>query len=30
MNLPNLLTIFRLFVTSFFILAIHYGEFRIA
>jgi cardiolipin synthase len=30
MNLPNLLTIFRLFVTSFFILAIHYNEFRIA
>jgi cardiolipin synthase len=30
MNLPNLLTIFRLFVTSFFILAIHYGEFKIA
>jgi cardiolipin synthase len=30
MNIPNLLTIFRLFVTSFFILAIHYGEFRIA
>ncbi|HNQ46916.1 MAG TPA: CDP-alcohol phosphatidyltransferase family protein [Syntrophorhabdus sp.] len=30
MNIPNLLTIFRLFLTSFFILAIHYGEFRIA
>ena len=30
MNIPNLLTIFRLFVTSFFILAIHYGEFKIA
>jgi len=30
MNLPNLLTILRLFVTSFFILAIQYGEFRIA
>jgi len=30
MNIPNLLTIFRLFVTSFFILAIHYGEFTTA
>ena len=30
MNIPNLLTIFRLFVTSFFILSIHYGEFKIA
>lgn len=30
MNIPNLLTIFRLFVTSFFILAIHYSEFKIA
>jgi cardiolipin synthase len=30
MNIPNLLTTFRLFVTVFFILAIHYGEFRIA
>ena len=30
MNIPNLLTTFRLFVTSFFILAINYGEFRIA
>jgi len=30
MNIPNFLTIFRLFVTSFFILAIHYGEFKIA
>ena len=30
MNIPNLLTIFRLFLTSFFIPAIHYGEFRIA
>jgi cardiolipin synthase len=30
MNIPNLLTIFRLFVTGFFILAIQYGEFRIA
>lgn len=30
MNIPNLLTTFRLFVTVFFILAIHYGEFRLA
>lgn len=30
MNVPNLLTTFRLFITSFFILAIHYGEFKIA
>lgn len=30
MNIPNLLTISRLFVTSFFILAIHYNEFKIA
>lgn len=30
MNLPNLLTIFRLFVTSFFILAIHYDQFTTA
>lgn len=30
MNIPNLLTIFRLFITSFFILAIHYGKFTIA
>lgn len=30
MNIPNLLTIFRLFITSFFILAIQYGKFTIA
>lgn len=30
MNLPNLLSIFRLFVTVFFIIAINYGRFDIA
>ncbi len=30
MNLPNILSVFRLFVTSFFIIAIYYGRFKLA
>ncbi len=30
MNLPNLLSIFRLFITGFFIMAVNYGRFDIA
>jgi cardiolipin synthase (CMP-forming) len=30
MNLPNLLSIFRLFITAFFVIAINYGRFDIA
>ena len=30
MNLPNLLSVFRLFITAFFVLAINYGRFDIA
>jgi cardiolipin synthase len=30
MNLPNLLSIFRLFITAFFVIAVNYGRFDIA
>lgn len=30
MNLPNILSVFRLFITSFFIIAIYYGRFKLA